>query len=609
MSTELCSIYHNQVIEDVAGRRSMETLLNCYCREVASQEDLIKLGDLFIWDDCPRALRMQLGDNKILHLSLPYAQSRILALVDCASATYNFRYMSVLYFKTIERPWAPLDWKLLSGLLLEDLAQRYQRPFNNELQAQILDSIKMTSIILAASSPGVASQNNLLDFIESEQSLQFGHPFHPAPKSRQGFSLQDAQQYSPEVGAHFQLHYFAVRRTHLLQQSLLPETCDSIIEKYAPEHIHPHADFALVPVHPWQARYLLADSAVQGALRHDVLRNLGQQGNAYFPTSSIRTVFNPANPFFYKLSLHVRITNCVRKNALYELEGALQVTRIVRELLPHLSAHFPGLHIMQEPAYQSVNLNSADEEANKRVAEGFGMILRQGFNELLDDEVQPLLSGALFGNHASGQHRLMTIIRQFAALQGMPEQRAVELWFECYVSQLLPPVLYSFFVQGVIFEPHLQNVLLGLRAYRPVRIFLRDFEGVKLVPDFFPAHRLSGISARAREALWYEYEQGWNRITYCLFVNNLCEAIDKLSVGKPDLMKRLWGIVCTQLRDYQKLYGNANSELSLQTLLTAEYLPSKANLINRFFMRPDRCVSYLPLPNPLRFAADIPSCN
>ncbi|MEW5790979.1 MAG: IucA/IucC family protein [Pseudomonadota bacterium] len=600
MSNTLQRFYQTRLAEDKAGQRCLETLLNCYCREVASPEGQVSVGPLFGQNDWPQALRAALPRGQAMHILLPRIDTRVLVVVEGASPTGNYRYRSPSYYKVPGQAWAPLDWRTLSVLLIEDLACRYEQPFNEELLAQIRDSVEVTTAILAVPAPMTGSTEPLSAYLESEQSLSYGHPFHPAPKSRQGFSEADLPLYSPELRARFPLHYFAVRREFLVQRSLLTKSCDDLVAEHA--QLEAPTDFALLPVHPWQGRYLLDQPLVQNALARDLLRDLGPQGADYFPTSSIRTLFQPGNPYFYKLSLQVRITNCVRKNAIYELDGALAVTRILRGFQPDLAARFPSLRLMEEPAYQSLDLRDADRQANQAVTEGFGMILRQGLQTLLDPGVTPILAGALFGNQAVGKAWVDGYVTALAAQEGLSRDAAAEAWFAAYVEQILHPVLYCFFVHGLIFEPHLQNVLIGVQNARPARLFLRDFEGVKLVPERFPAERLTELSERAREALWYSEDQGWNRIAYCLFVNNICEAIAQLSGGRPALEARLWAVVGQQLRGYQARFGDATSARRINALLAGQPLPAKANLINRFFKRPDRAVSYVPLPNPLLLA-------
>jgi siderophore synthetase component len=602
----LQTLYQTCTAEDQAGQRSLETLLNCYCREIAGPAGQISIGPTFGQSDWPMALRAVLGQDsgKAMHILLPYTGERLLAAVDQASPTGNYRYRSPFYHKSPGRPWAPLDWRLLAALLLRDLAVQHDCPFNEELMEQIRDSVAVTGAILAEP-PSPVPRDALAAYLHSEQSLAFGHPFHPAPKSRQGFSSADIRRYAPELRASFPLHYFAVRREHWLQNSLLPEPADALLAAQAPAGLQRADDFALLPAHPWQARYLLSQPAVRTALDQDRLRDLGPQGPAYFATSSIRTVFHPDNPYFYKCSLQVRITNCVRKNAVYELEGALQVTRIMRALKPRLAAQFPTLRVLEEPAYASVLLGGCENQSEREAAEGFGLILRQGLSPADTCSITPLLAGALFGNHTRGQARLAHIFDRLAHKHTAPREAVIEDWFSAYVEQLLPPVLHCFFDHGIVFEPHLQNVLLGLTEDWPSHVWLRDFEGVKLVTGRFNAVSLDAAEARVRQALFYSDDQGWNRIAYCLLVNNLGEAVAQLSALQPPLEQRLWRIVGHQLRRYLAHYGNPAAARRLNALLAGAPFPAKANLINRFYKRPDREAAYLPLPSPLAYWGDV----
>ncbi|MBT9568946.1 MAG: iron transporter [Thiobacillus sp.] len=587
--------------EQEAARRAMETLMNCYCREVAGPEGQLSVGPLFGPNDAPASVRLDLHriGGRLLQIDLPFTHERLLTVVDGLSATGNYRYPSPFYGKTPGKPWALLDWRALVGVVLRELSLKYALPANDELMLQIRDSIAVTAAILETGRPGPFSAMPLQAFIESEQSLVFGHPFHPAPKSRQGLDSDERRRYSPEMGARFALHYFAVRREHLVQQSVLGDSCDRIIAAQAPAGLIADPSYALIPVHPWQARHLMDLPDVSTALRDGRLRDLGEQGEAYYATASIRTLFHPDHPYFYKCSLNVRITNCVRKNAVYELEGALQVTRIMRDLAPQLQQKFPALRVMEEPAFMSVDLRTGEAQADKAVTEGFGVILRRGFGEDLLPGVTPLVAGALFGNHTYGEARLRELMDAMCAARGVAADEAAEQWFSQYVATLMYPVLYCYFNHGVIFEPHLQNVVVGVSDTGPRQIFLRDFEGVKLVKERFGHTGLGALSARAREALTYSDEQGWKRIAYCLFVNNFCEAINQIGAGKPILQHRLWAVLQHHLYTYQHRYGDNASARRVNALLTGEPLPGKANLINRFFKRPDSASIYLPVTNPL----------
>lgn len=598
ITSSLKSIHALSPAEIEAGQRSQETLLNCYCREVAGPEGHLSVGPLFGQNDWPMALRMRLqrASRQVMHVQLPHTGGRLLTVVAGASPTGNFRYHSPLYHKAPGKPWVLLDWEATAALLLNELSLKHQVPPNTELLTQIHNSVAVTTAALSVAPPSRVAENPAQAYIDSEQSLTFGHPFHPAPKSRQGFSDADMRRYSPEMRTHFALHYFAAHREDIVQQSLAAQSCAELIAPHAPTV---DEGFIALPVHPWQAGHLLGLSLVREAVARGRLRYLGPRGDAFFPTSSIRTLYQPGNPYFYKCSLNIRITNCVRKNAWYELESAMQVTRLLRPLLPELYRQFDGLRVLEEPAFMSVDLRDSDIERNRAVIEGFGMILRESVDDLLLPGASACLAGALFGNRAVSEARLRTVLTDIACRESIAFDDVAEHWFAQYVERLLYPVLYCFFAHGLIFEPHLQNVVLGLRAGWPRQIFLRDFEGVKLVPERYPDASLLDIGPRARESLWYSADDGWNRIAYCLFVNNFCEAIVQLAPESPTLQRRLWAVVRHHLHCYQSRYGDTPSARRINAVLAGQPFPGKANLINRFFKRPDRATSYVPVTNPI----------
>jgi len=581
-----------------AERHSLEALLNCYCRELAGPEGHLTIGPLFGQNDWPISVKtiLQQQRGQAMHVVLPQTEDRLLTVVAFASLTGNFRYRSPIYHKAPGKPWALLEGMSLAALLLRELSLKYGVAPNTELMEQIRDSIAVATRAMAVPMPESFSDDPIEAYVDSEQSLTLGHPFHPAPKSRQGFCADSLQRYSPEMRTRFALHYFAVRQADICQQSLLDESCDRIVAAHAPAV---DDGFAAVPVHPWQAAYLLELPPVQRAIADGRLRYLGAQGADFVPTSSIRTLFHADHPYFYKFSLNVRITNCVRKNAWYELESALQITRILRPLLPGLQRQFDGLRVLEEPAFMSVDLRDADAAHNNQVIEGFGMILRRSFHGLLLPDTTPLLAGALFGNRSYSEARTGRLLGAIADRESAPGAAIVEQWFADYVKSLTHPVLHCYFAHGLIFEPHLQNVVLGIQNGWPRQVFLRDFEGVKLVRERYRDEQLPDISERARQSLWYSNDQGWKRIAYCLFVNNFCEAITQLAPDQPALQQRLWSVVRHCLQDYQARFGDSASARRINGLLTSEPFPGKANLLNRFFKRADRETTYTPVTNPM----------
>ncbi|WP_240197511.1 ferric iron reductase, partial [Nonomuraea lactucae] len=168
-------------------------------------------------------------------------------------------------------------------------------------------------------------------------------------------------------------------------------------------------------------------------------------------------------------------------------------------------------------------------------------------------------------------------------------------WWAAYVSAVAPPVLELYFTHGVILEPHLQNVLVGLDGTgTPREAVFRDLEGAKLVAG---RHDLAGVEPRVARALTYDAERGWARVVYCLLVNHLTEiAATVAGPGGDGLLRELWQaareILAGQARD---LGGPA----ALSDLLAGAPLPAKANLGVRWARAADRAAGYVPIANPL----------
>ena len=165
----------------------------------------------------------------------------------------------------------------------------------------------------------------------------------------------------------------------------------------------------------------------------------------------------------------------------------------------------------------------------------------------------------------------------------------------------------------MVLEPHLQNTVIGFDSGLPTRVWIRDLEGTKLIPSYWPEEKLGHLSSGARASLYYTQVQGWKRIAYCTLVNNLAEAIFHLTsvhqtsaqqktgrenVCDPEALEQhLWHIISKITQRFQQRFG---TQPLLQGLLNGDALPSKNNLRLRLFKRADRDADYSDLPSPMR---------
>lgn len=502
----------------------------------------------------------------------------------------------------MEGRWRPLDLPALLALVESDLDGG-----NEEFAGQVRAGRDAAAAILAARERAAPPAD---PWLASEQALVAGHPFHPAPKARAGDGWLD---YAPEAHARFAPRLLGVR-ADLVAQDGDTTALDGFGE--APPGYLP------LPAHPWQFRLLAAE--LREPLADGRLVDLGPGPRAVVPTSSVRTVYDPGAGVCLKFSLDVRITNCVRKNAWYELAGAVELTRRLAPVFEPLDRRFPGTRWLPEPGYRSAALGT-------RLLEGLSVIVRTGPWAVCGPGITPVLAAAVA-----------------AGAEGVPKavlaRRAADpvAWFEAYAERVAYPVLDAYVRHGVVLEPHVQNVLVGFDADGwPAEVVFRDLEGTKLVTG---RHDLTGLPGEVASSLSYDAGRGWDRVAYCLFVNHLAEvaatvadaatgrttgpatdpAADAVAnraadAGGDRLLRDMWAAARASLERYVAVHApdhaadraagrtaGRDALAPLTRLLAGAPLPAKANLTVRWARAADREAGYVPVANPLAPPGPLP---
>ena len=583
--------------DDLAQASAIRGLIRCFCRELAAPAGLATVRPAGAVTDLPLPRALAYAPN-ILFVRLPPANDCLLIGVASDSATQNYVFQTAAFLHrrvndedVIHAP----AWEPLAARIYEATAALLDEPGNNEIIDQTANSIAITGQIIARHLDHVdpvRGDDGTQDFLRSEQAMVFGHAFHPTPKSRQGVEESSALRHSPEARTPFDLDYFEIESDHLWQRAVSGEPATSLLARCLPAG---RGDAALIPVHPIQSGLARAMPVVQKALQEGWLRYRGTIPKPYWATSSVRTLIHPADPYFIKLSLHVRLTNCIRKNAWYELEGAVAMTGILRERGQRLRALFPDCRVLEEPASLSADAPRWPDDERRQLREVLGLILRESPLPHLRPDETPLLAGALFAPAVRGEPIIASILRAARAYTSDAKCH----WLRTYADRLIHPVLYAYFHEGLIFEPHLQNVLVSLSGFMPTGIYLRDFEGTKLSRAGEPSPFPTKVSRDALAALSYTPDSGWKRVSYCLFVNNLCQAVHHIAGTDALLERMLWREVRESLIAFQRAYGTGESTTVLEGLLNGAPLPAKAGLITRLRRQPDREAIYVDMANPM----------
>ncbi|MCF8825558.1 IucA/IucC family protein [Xanthomonas campestris] len=567
--------------DSMADAQACACWLNCYLREFAIPRGTADFD--YTGPDRPGArsaddrwLRIALGDAGVLCVRIAHADR----LGRC-------RFVSTPFLKAAGQPWQSLDAHALARSLLQALGNTHA--VNPELLAQSDNSVAITAALLRQAQAATPTGDALID---AEQALLWGHALHPTPKSREGVALAQVLACAPEARAAFALYWFRIDPRLLRVQGR--------DVRATLQQLSGHAD--LYPCHPWEVQRLRDDPLLQELQARGAITPVGVLGEPLRPTSSVRTLYHPALAYFLKCSVHVRLTNCVRKNAWYELESAVALTHLLAPSWQALAAQVPGFDVMLEPAATSLDvtqfdpaLAAADPLATRALAESFGILYRQAPTAGQRARWRPQVAAALFTCDAQG-HSVAAAALRAHSVHRLDRHTATVLWFRAYAGLLLDGVWSALFQHGIALEPHLQNTVIGFSDGWPTRVWIRDLEGTKLLAQRWPAARLHGVGERARQSLYYTPEQAWNRVAYCALVNNLAEAIFHLSDGDAVLEARLWQCVAEIAARWQQRNG---AQPALQGLIDGAPLPGKNNLGTRLLQRADRQSDYTALPNPI----------
>ncbi|PMU08414.1 Siderophore synthetase component [Pseudomonas frederiksbergensis] len=580
------SVLSNMVSELATTR----ALLNCLIKEFALPENCLSYSWPTQMQGIPPGSYLEGLEWKgiPLTISLPN-QQQFFVMVDRRDGLGSHRYLSDVYARRGEGDWSCLRFTEFVEQLLA-ACEHMTRASNDELLDQVLQSQLLTAAIVGHNMDG-QHPAPLSGYLASEQGLWFGHPNHPAPKARLWPAHLAQETYAPEFQARTPLHLFEVPLEGLnVGANGLSKA--QVLAGFA-DQAQARPGRAVICMHPVQAQLFMQDGRVQRLLKSAAIVDLGATGLMANPTASIRTWYIEGHEFFIKGSLNVRITNCVRKNAWYELESALMIDRVFRNLQLTQPETLGGLSVVAEPGNLSWAPQQASEADNHWFREQTGAILRENF--CLDTGTDcSIMAGTLF---ARGLH-LPPLVHEFLSrFNGNDiDDQTLLSWFDDYQALLLRPVLALFFNHGIVMEPHLQNSVLVHDNGRPQRLLLRDFEGVKLTDELGASRIDADVHPRVRESLLYSRQQGWNRIVYCLFVNNLSEAVLALSWERPHLAPLMWQRVEQQLVSIRAELTRAAPELD--ALIAGQPIACKTNLKVRLAAKADRQASYVSLVSP-----------
>ncbi|MEV5911804.1 IucA/IucC family protein [Streptomyces chartreusis] len=342
-----------------------------------------------------------------------------------------------------------------------------------DLVARVADSTQRTVTFISERRDSPAASPDL--FLAAEQALLLGHPHHPTPKSRESLSETEARLYSPELRGSFPLHWLAVSPPVLATDSAWTERgraipASQLTARLAGPDLSLPDGYTALPLHPWQLREVRHRPESAALFDAGLLADLGDHGEPWHPTSSVRTVHRSGAPAMLKLSLGLRITNSRRENLRKELHRGVEMHRLLRSgLATQWQAAHPEFDIVRDPAWLAVDgLDGAP-------IPGLDVMIRHNPFRPADDVscvaglVSPLPHGqtdVTAARHRSDREplrsRLAELITRLATRTGRPRGAVAAEWFLRYLEHVVRPVLWLDAEAGVALEAHQQNTLVLL---------------------------------------------------------------------------------------------------------------------------------------------------
>jgi siderophore synthetase component len=441
-----------------------------------------------------------------------------------------------------------------------------------QLATQIANSIARTARYVRRGRSAAPSGDAHARTRHAEQSLLFGHPFHPTPKSAEGFDDADLARYAPELGAAFVLHYFAVAARLVVDRRVAPGTWFPVEAAATP------AGYALLPAHPWQARYLLALPAVAALVAAGDIVHLGPRGPQVYATSSVRTVCAPGFETAWKLALHVRITNYVRTNPVEHVRRATDASALVAGLAGRW--RHDGFGVLLETGFRTLDPGVVGEE----LAADMGVLFRE--HPFTATGAAPRVLAGLLEQRADGEPpELVRCVR---------EAGDVSAWLCRFLDISLRPLLTLFAREGLSLEAHVQNSLLCTEGGWPTAFWVRDMEGASASRQRLARNGTLAVLPAGSPVL-YDDAEAWLRLRYHAVTNQLGHVVSVLGRHTDAGEERLWAVA------REALAGWRDAQPYASELLGARALPAKANLSSRFAGRSERPL-YVDVANPMRGA-------
>ena len=584
-------------MKELANRLAMQHLVNAYSQETGKAS----LFEKYQQNSTQLAFSQGLT---LLSLPLSLIQAQLFVPLSYVSRVGRHRIAAL---PQIFQKGQKLNFSAAAmvSLLLEELVQQSEGHVDAaslvERWIQSRDALQQFLNIRAEDFDALVQVEQ--GFIESEQALILGHSMHPAPKSRTGFVHEDWQKYSPEACGQTQLHYWLVAPEYIAEGTALEQVFSIQLKQEIKWHLSEseletlaaYAHYKLLPLHPWQARYLQSKAWFKSLKAKLKIIDLGEKAWIFSPTTSVRTLASFNAPWMLKPSLSVMITNSIRVNLAKECHRGEMTHRLWHsELGQSILKQCPTLKAVNDPAWIALQLDG------EIIDETICIVRDQPFTP----EQQVTCIASLCQDHpVEERNRFNALFDQIASQQKLNDKAQIAHdWFKTFLNISLSPLMYVYHRYGMAFESHQQNVLVELKDGWPQWLWLRDNQGFYYIEEFADEilQQFPELHDKAHAVGSKTFVD--ERFSYYFFGNTLFGIINAIGatgfVSEQDLLS----VLQQHLFDLLKQYPESSL---IQSLLYQPTLPYKGNLLTRLYELDELIAPvenqsvYIQLANPL----------
>ncbi|MFX5635279.1 IucA/IucC family protein [Acinetobacter baumannii] len=584
-------------MQELANRLAIQNFVNAYMQETGK-------GYLLSFDQQSSTQQAFSSGLTLLTLPLPSIQAECSVPLSYVSRVGRHR-LAALPKMYIDGQWQKISAGTIVSLLLEELVVESQ--FKLDAASLLEKWIQSRDALLQFLKQRHNDFDDLVkagqNFIESEQALILGHSMHPAPKSRNGFVHEDWLKFSPEHAGKTQLHYWLVHQNYIAEgcatEQPISDQVKDAIRWYLSESdlnlLKTHVEFKLLPLHPWQARYLQGKPWFEQLKQTGQLIDIGLRGWQFSPTTSIRTLASFNASWMVKTSLSVMITNSIRVNLAKECHrGEISYRLWHSDLGKKILKQCPTLKAVNDPAWIALQIDG--EIINETIC-----IFR---DQPFAVQQQVTCIASLCQDHPNKElNRFNALFDQIAQKNQQTNFKEIALdWFDHFLKIGLAPLMYVYHKYGMAFESHQQNVLLELEDGLPKNLWLRDNQGFYYIEEFATeiVEALPDLLEKAHAVGPKDFVD--ERFSYYFFGNTLFGLIN--AIGATGYISEDELLIHLQQNLLQLLEQYPDSTL-LQGLLFNDSLPYKGNLLTRLHELDELIAPlehqsvYVQLPNPL----------